>query len=343
MPVPSETSPGRERLPLIDLAAARALFRTAESSGLGRPGTDELFDEWLDSFCDIAFYRNGDQPLQARAVDIRDEVPEWLSNSRIGKARLEALYLNPGRSSPSPSREPAPVSTEVEAAEDAIQADETDTATCCCMPGLCWCCEADKEGYAKVDNLGEWEGGDDDCFLELVDAFPGGMAQDPSYDLGGELPPDFDRRSLRGLAVLTEVAQRKLDTERWDTAGPWRLWWSSCVCDVTAPLIETPDADSAGNDADGESGEISYCVSVENDGDAHTVQVFGTCWGDQRVMYRGPVSEPSGVFEDTGSLEGLRSVLERATEQVRETGYEVAGEWTVNWSRCYVLLDLEHY
>ncbi|MGY5052474.1 hypothetical protein ACWDFR_00080 [Streptomyces sp. 900105755] len=55
------------------------------------------------------------------------------------------------------------------------------------------------------------------------------------------------------------------------------------------------------------------------------------------------MSEPSGMFEDTGSLEGLRSVLERATEQVRETGYEVDDEWTVDWSRCYVLLDVEHY
>ncbi|WP_176985510.1 MULTISPECIES: hypothetical protein [unclassified Streptomyces] len=55
------------------------------------------------------------------------------------------------------------------------------------------------------------------------------------------------------------------------------------------------------------------------------------------------MSEPSGIFEDTGSLEGLRGVLERATEQVRVAGYEVDGEWTVNWSRCYVLLYLEHY
>ncbi|MEU6096205.1 hypothetical protein [Streptomyces sp. NPDC047079] len=343
MPVPSETSPGREGLPLIDLAAARARFRTAESSGLGRPGTDELFDEWLDSFCDIAFYRNGDQPLQARAVDIRDEVPEWLSNSRIGKARLEAVCLTPGRPSPSPCQEPVPVSMAVEAAEDATQADETATGTCCCVPGLCWCSEADKERYAKVDNPEEWEHGDDDCLLELVDAFPGGMAQDPSFDLSGELPPDFDRRSLRGLALLAEVAQRTLDAERWDTVGPWRLWWSSCVCDAAASPNETPDADSSGNDANGESGEISYYVSVENDGDTHTVELVGTRWGDEHVMYRGPVSEPSGMFEDAGSLDALRSVLERVTEQVREAGYEMGGEWTVNWSRCYVLLDLEHY
>ncbi|MEU6086702.1 hypothetical protein ABZ865_07810 [Streptomyces sp. NPDC047085] len=343
MHVPSETSPGREGLPLIDAAAARALFRTAESSGLGRLGTDERFDEWLDSSCDIAFYRNGDHPTQARAVDIRDEVPEWLSNSRIGKARLEAVYLNPGRPEPSPSQETAPDSTGLEDAADATQADETDTDACCCMPGLCWCCEADKERYAKVDNPEEAEGGGGNCLLELVDAFPGGMAQDPSYDLRGEHPPDFDRRSLLGLALLTEVAQRKLDTERWDTAGPWRLWWSSCVCDVTASLNETRDADPSGDDADGDSGEVSYYVSVEYGGDTHTVQVVGTRWGDQHVMYRGPLSEPSGMFEDTGTLEGLRSVLERATEQVREIGYEVDGEWNVNWSRCYVLLDLEHY
>ncbi|MET8534263.1 hypothetical protein ABZV67_20575 [Streptomyces sp. NPDC005065] len=68
MPVPSETELRRAGLPVIDLAAARVLFRTAESSGLGRPGTDELFDLWLGGGFDIAFYRNADQPLQARAA-----------------------------------------------------------------------------------------------------------------------------------------------------------------------------------------------------------------------------------------------------------------------------------
>ncbi|MFF0851779.1 hypothetical protein ACFYVM_12105 [Streptomyces sp. NPDC003280] len=62
MPVPSETAPGCDGLPLIDHAAARELFRTAECTGLGRPGTDEIFDQWLDGFSDIAFYRNGDLP-----------------------------------------------------------------------------------------------------------------------------------------------------------------------------------------------------------------------------------------------------------------------------------------
>lgn len=38
MPVPSEAPRNRVGLPTVDLAAARELFRTAESSGLGRPG-----------------------------------------------------------------------------------------------------------------------------------------------------------------------------------------------------------------------------------------------------------------------------------------------------------------
>jgi hypothetical protein len=342
MPVPSETEPRRAGLPVIDLAAARVLFHTVESSGLGRPGTDEIFDQWLDSGFDIAFYRNADRPLQARPVDQRDEVPERLSNSRIGEARLEVVCLNPCRDAPSPGQESAPVSTEAEESEETTdaettEADETDAGTCCCVPGLCWCGEADKERYAKVVNRGDHED-DDGWVLELVDAFAGGMAQDPSYDLSGELPPDFYKCSLRGLTILTAVARTKLDTERWATDGPWRLWWSSCDNDVTNPSDETGDTDSSGGDPYGESDEISYHVSIQNDDDAHTVKVIGTRWGDQHVMYSAPVSEPGGESKDTGTLEGLQSLLERATEQVREAGYAVDGDWTVDWSRCYVLL-----
>ncbi|MGW2765701.1 hypothetical protein [Streptomyces sp. NPDC001275] len=264
---------------------------------------------------------------------------ERLSNTRIGDARLEAVFLNPRRNV-SLEQDPARVPTETEEPEASTEAEETDAGTLCCMPGLCWNCEADKERYAKVDNFEDCEDddGDDGCVLELVDEFAGGMVQDPSYDLSDELPPDFCRRSLRGLAVLTEVAQRKLDAERWATDGPWRLWWSYCVCDVTGPPNETTDTDSPGGGPDEGSGEISYYVSVQKDGDAHTVEVVETRGEDQHVMYQAPVPEPGGESQDIGSPEELRSLLERATEQVREAGYEVDGEWTVDWSRCYVLL-----
>ncbi|WP_217128134.1 hypothetical protein [Streptomyces sp. AC558_RSS880] len=69
MPTPSETPRNRAGLPIVDLAAARELFRTAGSSGLGRPGTDGIFDQWLDESCDLAFHRGADRPSQARAVD----------------------------------------------------------------------------------------------------------------------------------------------------------------------------------------------------------------------------------------------------------------------------------
>lgn len=356
MPVPSETEPGRAGLPLIDLAAARELFRTAESSGLGRPGTDEVFDQWLNGSYDVAFYRNADRPLQARAVDTRDEVPEWLSNSRVGHARLEAVCLNPYRPVPPPREEPACVSAEAEAVEETAEAEEAHACTWKGMPGLCSDCEGGNERYATVsgrrahadvddDGFGLEDGGgdvpeeDNGYVLELVDACAGGMGEGLAHDLSGGLRQGFRASSLQGLTVLTEVAQMKLDMERWDTAGPWRLSWSFCEGDITDPLDDTEDIDSSGDDLDGGSGDVRYSASVENDGDAHIVQVVGTRWGDQHVFYREPVPEPDGESQDTETLEGLRSLLERATRQVHdEAGYEVNGEWTVNWSRCHVLL-----
>ncbi|MFE7835919.1 hypothetical protein ACFU53_07630 [Streptomyces sp. NPDC057474] len=336
MPVPSETEPGRAGLPVIDLATARELFRTAESSGLGRPGTDEIFDQWLNDSCDIAFYRGADRPLQARAVDTRDEVPEWLSNSRAGQARLEAVCLNPYRAAPAPSEEPAPAFADA----GAVEVEETDACTWEGMPGLCWHCEADQERYAKVDERRAHAGVDDDGYvLELVAAYAGGIGEDPSYALSGEFPPDFHAWSLRSLTVLTEVAQLKLNAESWNAAGSWHLVWHFCENDATNPLDETEDIDCSYDDLDGESSEFRCHVSVENNGDAPTVQVVGTRAGSQHVMYRAHVLEPDGESQDPGTLEGLRSLLERATEQVhREAGYKVEGEWTVDWSRCHILL-----
>lgn len=51
-----------------------------------------------------------------------------------------------------------------------------------------------------------------------------------------------------------------------------------------------------------------------------------------------PPPESDGVSQDTETLEGLRNLLERAAEQVREAGYEIHGDWTVNWTECRVLL-----
>ncbi|MET8130259.1 hypothetical protein, partial [Streptomyces sp. NPDC005231] len=281
MPVPSETEPRRAGLPVIELAAARVLFRTAEASGLGSPGTDDLFGQWLDRGFDIAFYRTADRSLQARAVEQRDHVPEWLSNSRIGKASLVAVCLNPCRDA-SPNEEPAAVPPEAEEAaepEETTEAAEgTDTCTCAHggMPGLCWGHEADKRRYAKVENQDDHEDDEDndDCVLELVDDFAEGLANDPAYDLSDELPLDFNKRSLRALTTVTDVAQAKLDREGWTTDGPWQLWWSYCGTDVTDPLNDTDDTDASGADSDEESDDGCYYVSLQNDDD-HTVEVIG--------------------------------------------------------------------
>ncbi|GAB1337317.1 hypothetical protein ACE1SV_39070 [Streptomyces sp. E-15] len=339
MPAHFDEAPDRAGLPAIDLAAARVLFRTAESSGLGRPGTDEIFDQWLDDHCDVAFYRGPDRPLQARAVDVRDRVPEWLANSRVGEARLEAVCLNPYRPAALVGRETTPASTEAETVEDTEGAEDTGAGTCCCTPGLCWDCGADKERYAEVHRREDREDGDDGWVLRLVDEYTGGMVEDPSYDLGGELPPDFHAHSFQRLIVLTEAAGRKLDAEGWVMDGPWRLRGLSCENDdVTDPADDTEDIDFLDEDQDGESDGIHYRASIAEDGDVHTVEVVGTRWGEQHIVYREPVSGPGGESPDPGTLEGLRDFLRRATEQVREAGYEITGDWYVGWSRCYVLL-----
>ena len=340
MPVPSETEPGREGLPVIGLAAARELFRTAESGGLGRPGTDEIFDRWLDNHCDIAFHHNADRPLQARAIAMGGEVPEWLSGSRVGRARLEAVCLNSYQYLPSPSPEPACADMEDEEFEETDEDEDTDDHSCFSgMPGLCWDSEIRKKRYAKVDSHQDHEDCDEEgCVLVLVNAYPGGMARDPHWDLSDELRPDFHGRSLRGLTVLIEAAQRKLDTERWDTDGPWRLWWTSCESDVTNPLDRTEGIAPSGDDAEGGSGKIRSYVSVRNGVDTHTVEAVRTRGGHKHVMYHAPVPEAEGEAEDTETPEGLRRLLERATELVREAGYEIHGDWTVDWTRCRVLL-----
>ncbi|MFI1563965.1 hypothetical protein ACH4ZX_13060 [Streptomyces sp. NPDC020490] len=209
MPVPSETPRNRVGLPVIDLAAARELFRTAESSGLGRPGSDEIFDRWLGDRCDIAFYRAADRPLQARAVDMADEVPETLRSSRVGQARLEAVCLNPYQPDHvrASSREPSCAVTDDEEPEDFEEFEETDEdedAHSCHsgMPGLCLHDEVRRKPYAKVDS----HQGHEDCdeegrVLQLVNAYRG-VCGDPYWDLSGELPPDFDESSLRGLTFL---------------------------------------------------------------------------------------------------------------------------------------------
>ncbi|WP_437107584.1 hypothetical protein [Streptomyces sp. enrichment culture] len=59
---------------------------------------------------------------------------------------------------------------------------------------------------------------------------------------------------------------------------------------------------------------------------------------EDHVMYEAPVPEPEGGSQDTETLEGLRNLLERATEQVRESGHGIHGDRTVHWSRCRILL-----
>ncbi|MEU0603495.1 hypothetical protein ABZ484_35525 [Streptomyces sp. NPDC006393] len=224
--------------------------------------------------------------------------------------------------------------------EESGESDEDTDAHSCFpgMPGLCWG-EIPKR-YAKMDSRQGHEDRDaEGRVLRLVHAYPGGVAQDPHWDLSDELPPDFDGRSLRGLTVLVEAARRKLDTETWDTYGPWRLSWSSCESDVTDPQCEGEDCDSSDDDLDhGESDAIRYLASIDNEGDVPALQITGARWGEWHVFYSGPVSVPGGEPLDTASVEGLRTFLERATEQVSEAGYEMEGEWTLDWSHCYVRL-----
>ncbi|MEV5929162.1 hypothetical protein ACPCSG_26550 [Streptomyces cellulosae] len=292
MPVPSEAPRNRVGLPTVDLAAAGELFRTAESSGLGRPV------------------------------------------SRAGQARLEAICLNPHRPASDPAEEPA-----ADADTDGTdETEETDGITVCCMPGLCWDCGVPKERYAKLDGPGDDEDEHDDSrVLYVVDENTGGMTEEPSYDLSGELPLDLSERSLRGLTVLTDTARRKLVTEQWDAGGPWRLWWTSCGSDVTELLGGAEGTELSGRGAD-EAEETPCYVTVQKDGDAHIVEVLDVRGAEANVTYEAPVAEPDGASQDTETLEGLRNLLERAAEQVREAGYGLHGDWTVNWTEYRVLL-----
>ena len=153
----------------------------------------------------------------------------------------------------------------------------------------------------------------------------------------GELPSDLSGRSLRGLAVLTDTARRKLVTDRWDTEGPWRLRWTSCGSDVTELLDGAEGAELSGRGAD-EAEEASCYVTVQENGDAHTVEVLDVRVAEVHVTYEAPVPEPDGVSQDTETQEVPRNLLERAAEQVREAGYEIHGDWTVSWTECRVLL-----
>ncbi|ALV51774.1 hypothetical protein ASR50_21775 [Streptomyces sp. 4F] len=335
MPVPSEAPRNRVGLPTVGLAAARELVRTAESSDLGRPGTDELFDRWLDESCDIAFYRGADRSLQARAVGLRDDVPDRLSNSRVGHACLGAVCLNPHRPASDPAAEEPTSDADTDGTDEA---DERDGITVCCMPGLCWDCGVPKERYAKLDGPRDDEDElDDFCVLYIVDENTGGLTEGPSYDLSGELPSDLSGRSLRGLTVLTDTAGRKLVTEEWDTGGPWHLWWTSCGSDVTELLGGAEGTELSGRGAD-EAEETTCYVTVQKDGDGHTVEVLDVRGAEAHVTYEAPVAEPDGAPQDTETLEGLRNLLERAADQVREAGYGFHGDWTVNWTECRVLL-----
>ncbi|WP_386422123.1 hypothetical protein [Streptomyces pratens] len=148
--------------------------------------------------------------------------------------------------------------------------------------------DIDDDGFSLEDGGGDVPEEDNGYVLELVDACAGGTGEGLAHDLSGGLRQGFRASSLQDLTVLTEVAQMKLDMERWDTAGPWRLSWFFCEGDITDPLDDTEDIDSSGDDLDGGSGDVRYSVSVENDGDAHIVQVVGARWGDQHVFYREP-------------------------------------------------------
>ncbi|MGY4982428.1 hypothetical protein ACWCYL_35705 [Streptomyces sp. 900105755] len=358
MSVPSDIEPDRGDLPVIDHDAARELFRASESSGLGRPGTDDIFDEWLRAYGGIAFYRNADRPVQARPITSSDEIPEWLNNSRLGRGRLVAVFITWSGPAPAQGEEPSEAPTETDEEVDEIydEADDVDTCTCDGMPGLCLSCEPPEPRYAKLDRRHYRDEEDEDYedddevdqdvdprVLKLVNAYAGGMVEDPAFDLSGELPPDFNPYKIPALTLLTEVAQRKLDTERWDTDGPWHLVWSSCETDVTNPAWEGEDFSPSDDDLDEESDAIHCHASIANDDDAPNLQIIGTRCGEQHVMYDEPVSRPGDESLDIGTVEGLRDFLQRATDRVGEAGYEMDGEWSVDWWRCHVRLAALDY
>ncbi|MEU0680288.1 hypothetical protein [Streptomyces albogriseolus] len=56
------------------------------------------------------------------------------------------------------------------------------------------------------------------------------------------------------------------------------------------------------------------------------------------MTYDAPLPEPDGAPQDSETLEGPRNLLAGAAEQVREAGYGLHGDWTVNWTEYRVLL-----
>ncbi|MGW2783851.1 hypothetical protein ACWC3X_21770 [Streptomyces populi] len=235
---------------------------------------------------------------------------------------------------------------DVVAAHD--EADDTDTCACDGMPGLCLSCEPPEPRYAKLDRRHHLMGeeGDEDIdprVLVLVNACAGGMAEDPSFDLSRELPPDFDPRTVEELISLTEVARRKLDAERWDTDGSWNLVWFSCESDVTASAREGEDFGPSDDGLDEETDAIRCRASIVNDDGAPSLRITGTRCGERHVTHCAPVFRPRDEIPDVSTPEGLRDCLRRATEQVTEAGYEMAREWSVDWWRCHVrLADLDY-
>ncbi|MEU5520652.1 hypothetical protein ABZ759_08090 [Streptomyces sp. NPDC047860] len=320
--------PGRAGLVTIGLDAARALFCTAEASGSGRPGTDEIFDGWLDSGFDVAFYRSSDRPLQARAVSQGERVPEPLINSRIGKARLESVCLNPHRRAPVGPREPDPVSAEGE------EADATDAPTGAGRPGIRRGDEEDKRRYAKVEYQE-----DTGCVLTVVDDFAEGTGKESAYHLGGDITSYTDGDWFETLTTLTELARARLQREGWAPDGPWQIQWWCSSCDVTDPPYETlEEFEEYGFDPDEITEHYVSLYSQGSDG-YYTVEFSAEHRGEDHVMYLQLELDSGSKELGSGSLEELRSHLEQATERVREAGYTpLDGDWSVHWTRCHVPL-----
>ncbi|MET8768899.1 hypothetical protein [Streptomyces sp. NPDC004658] len=319
--------PGRAGLVTIGLDAARALFRTAEASGSGRPGTDEVFDQWLDRGFDVVFYRSAGRSLQARAVNQEDRVPGSLISGRIGKARLESVCLNPRRRAPAGPQEPGPVSAEGE------EADGTDPRTVAGMPGNRRGDEEAKRRYAKVEYQQ-----DTGCVLTVVDDLTEGTGRESAHHLGGDITSDTDGDWFEALTTLTELAQARLETEGWTPDGLWQIQWWSSSCDVTDPPYETLEVfEEYGFDPD----EITrhYVCIYSRGSHGYTVEFSAEHRGEDHVMYLQLELDADGKELGSGSLEELRSHLEQATERVREAGYTpLDGDWSVHWTRCHVPL-----
>lgn len=334
--VSPDAEPGRAGLVTIGLDAARAMFRTAEASalwsasegsGVGRQGTDEVFDQWLDSGFDIAFYRRADRPLQARAVSQEAHVPESLINSRIGKIWLESVCLNPLRRTPVGPREPDPVSAPGE------EADATADRAGAGLPGDRPGGEEDKRRYAKVEYQEE-EG----CVLTIVDDSAEGAGKESALHLGGEISSSTDGDWFETLTTLTGLAEARLEMEGWIPDGPWQVqWWCSC-CDVTDPPYETLEVfEQYGFDPD----EITqHYVCIYSHGNyGYTVEFTAQHRGEDYEMYLQLELDSDSKELGKGSLDELRTHLDQATERVREAGYTPRdGGWSVTWTRFHVPL-----